>query len=571
MITPLKKIFHNYHYLINTNFHINKKQYSILFILILLLIGSSFSIIYFTIPFLDILFSKNYNDYHSVTKFLFNIYKDLNLNPSLILNGAVFLFFIILKGILEVVYEYYGIKLRYIYMKEEGILLNERIFNMDLSFFYSFSSSMWFSLLKNELERSSNLFTVFNKSVNAVCQLVIYITIPLYLNINLTLMFFLILSIMLIPLLFLNYLTLKEGKVATIVDTRLIKTFNNILNNFKILLIHGLVKNANNYFKKSFTLFANNKTKLATFSSIGSNYLQPIAILSILLTVLFIDDSLKDLSIFGTVLWSLTRALPAINVILSGFREINAEIPALKNLYDIKNSYDELKNKNGNTTIETIKEISFENITFNFGEKEIYKDLNFKINKGEKIAILGDAGTGKSTFLDILSNIIKINSGNRLINNIDYKDIDFINLRKLVSYVPQSITLIDSDVKEFFYYFNNKEIEENKINYFLDMMECSSFLGTKSDRINVYLGDKGMKISGGQKQKIVLAAALSREPELLILDESTNALDLMSEKSILKKITDNKNLTLICISHKLPKDKIFDKIYKVENNNLVLL
>ena len=571
MNSLLKKIFHNYTYLFNTDFHINKKQYLILTILILLLIVSSFSIIYFTMPFLDILFSKNYNDYHSSTKFLFNLYKNLNLDPSLTLCGLVFLFAMILKALLEIVYELYGTKLRYIYMKEEGVLLNQKIFNMDLSFFYSFSSSKMLSLLKNELERSSNLFTIFYTSINALCQLTIFIGIPLYLNTKLTLTFFLILSIMLIPLLFLNYLTLKEGRITTVVDTELMKTFNNILNNFKILLIHGLVENVNNYFRKSFTLFAKNKIKLVTFSSIGRNYLQPIAILSVLLTVSLLDDTLKNLSTFGVVIWSLTRAMPAINTILSGFREINAEIPALKNLYDIKNSYDDLQNKNGNNAIKTIKEISFKNIKFNFGEKEIYKDLNFKINKGEKVALVGDTGTGKSTFLDILSIFLKINSGSRLINNIDYKDIDFVNLRKLVSYVPQSINLIDSNVKEFFYYFNNKEIEENKINYFLDIMGCGSFLGTKPDRIGIYLGDKGMKISGGQKQKIVLAAALSREPELLILDESTNALDLITEKSILQKITDYKNLTLIFISHKLPKDKIFDKIYKVENNNLVLL
>ncbi len=203
-------------------------------------------------------------------------------------------------------------------------------------------------------------------------------------------------------------------------------------------------------------------------------------------------------------------------------------------------------------------------------KKIIFNNLNFKIYKGEKIGIIGDTGAGKSTLLDIITNVIRVGSGSRLVNNIKYEDIDFYNLRKKISYVPQSLPVLDATIKEYFHFYN-ENIDDEKINYYLNLMNCNNFLGDKLEKINTYLGDKGMKISGGQKQKVILAAALSRNPEILILDESTNALDRVEEQNIIANLISTKDKTLIFISHKLSNTELFDKIYKVEKNNITLL
>ena len=165
-----------------------------------------------------------------------------------------------------------------------------------------------------------------------------------------------------------------------------------------------------------------------------------------------------------------------------------------------------------------------------------------------------------------MTNVSNIKSGIRSINDISYRDIDFENFRNKISYVPQSLSILDATVKEYFEFYK-QNIKEEEIIKFLNLLGCNDFLDDTVSITNTYLGDKGMKLSGGQKQKIILSAALARKPNLLILDEATNALDEKEEGKILTKITESNN-ALVFVSHKFNKHKLFDKVLKLENGEL---
>ena len=318
-------------------------------------------------------------------------------------------------------------------------------------------------------------------------------------------------------------------------------------NNFlysKFAIIHGIIKKIDSLFLKSFREYAKNKIQLTVLSAISGNYIQPIGILALIIPIYLFSDDVKSLSLLGGILWSLTRTLTPLNLIIQCINVCNSQIGAFKSLYFARNNFEDYKIIEGEIEINNFENLSLSNVNFKFDEKNILDNINLNIIAGQKIAICGDIGSGKSTLLDVLTNVTAINSGERKINGFNYDKVNFQKFRKKISYVPQTLSILDANIKEYFQFYND-QVNEDDINYYLDLLDCGSFLPEASLRIQMYLGDKGMKLSGGQKQKIILAAALSRKPKILIIDEATSALDLNEEKKVLNLLINNFNIGII--------------------------
>jgi len=213
--------------------------------------------------------------------------------------------------------------------------------------------------------------------------------------------------------------------------------------------------------------------------------------------------------------------------------------------------------------------IKFNNINFSHNKNNvIFKNLNFAINKGEKIALVGRSGIGKSTFIDLISGLIKPTKGEITIDN---KIISDKKLSNLVSYVPQSTYLFDDTL---FYNVTLDDIRTvSKNNKFLEILKICDlykFHNSNTTKNKKYkLGDKGVKISGGQKQRVGIARALYNLKEILLLDEPTSSLEASLEKKIIKNILKAYiNKTIIIITHKTVVAKKFDKIFTLQNKTL---
>ena len=569
MLNKTKDIFYNYKYLLNSKFHLSKKHLLLLFLISSISLIFSFVVIFSSIPFLDLMLGNNPSEYQIPTKYLINILDKLNLEGTFFIFGSLFILSIILKSVCDVLYGYYAISLQFEFMGQETLNLNKIIFGMSQRFYIKHSTSKIFNLYTRELERAAEVISSLMLAVNAFLQIIIFIVIPIYLNTKFTIIFLVLIIILLSPLLIVNYLSIKQGFIATIVSDNLFKSLNNNFLYSKFISIHGLIIKANSLFLESYNKYVKNKKKLTLLSGISGNFIQPIGIFTIVITVFFVIGKVDNLPIIGGILWSLTRTLNPINIILQALNTISSQIGAFKNIYETKNNFKSFKIQNGNFLIDKFQKLSFNNIVFKYDDKLVLDNLSLEIKNGEKIAILGETGSGKSTLLDIITNVTNLTHGNRKINDVNYEEIDFQEFRKKISYVPQSLTLLDANIREYFEFYNYN-IDDKKINDLLDFFNCTEFLGNSPTRVDYYLGDKGIKLSGGQKQKIILAAALSRNPELLLLDETTNAIDHYEEQKILTKIL-NQNITLVFISHKLQNKELFDKIIKIENKKLIKL
>ena len=190
--------------------------------------------------------------------------------------------------------------------------------------------------------------------------------------------------------------------------------------------------------------------------------------------------------------------------------------------------------------------------------------------RGDKIGIFGESGSGKSTFIDIFSGLIKPNAGEILKDNISIYN-DLSSWQSLLGYVPQKPYIIDSTIKNnITFKLDSSSVDDEKLFKILSLVELKEHISTLKDGVNEEIGENGTKMSGGQLQRIALARALYKTPKILILDESTNALDNITENKVLENLNSS-NLfdILIIISHKASSLKFCNKIFELKNKNFI--
>ena len=217
------------------------------------------------------------------------------------------------------------------------------------------------------------------------------------------------------------------------------------------------------------------------------------------------------------------------------------------------------------------KYIEFNNVFFKYNTdgKDILKNINIKINKGEKIALVGSSGAGKTTFANLLLDFYNPISGEILIDKQNYNDISTYSLRKIIGLVPQEPILFNDTVKNNISYGQQK-VDDNRIYRAAKNANIFDFIESMENKFDSIVGERGVNLSGGQKQRISIARAILRDPEILILDEATSSLDSESELKVQKAI-DNliKDRTVIMIAHRLSTILNADNILVFENGKIV--
>lgn len=215
--------------------------------------------------------------------------------------------------------------------------------------------------------------------------------------------------------------------------------------------------------------------------------------------------------------------------------------------------------------------ISIQNVKFRYGtRKYIYEDLNMEIKAGQKVALVGSSGCGKTTLSKLLLKMYVPEAGKISIDGHDILDLDAYNLRNLIGYVPQEIYLFAGTIAENIA-LHKPDASFEEIVSASQQAGASAFIEQLPERYNTMLGEKGMNLSGGERQRIALARALLGKPEILILDEATSNLDTVSEKMIKKTIDElqNENLTIIIIAHRLSTIIDCDKIFVMDKGNVI--
>ena len=295
------------------------------------------------------------------------------------------------------------------------------------------------------------------------------------------------------------------------------------------------------------------------------------------LLILIIYSSLglsKIIVLFGVFAFACIKLLPAVISLIRSVQGIKFNMPACDVIHKILVNFD--TSYNFQETKETkkidLESLHFENVSFAYKsqKKPTLDNLTFDLNKGEKIAIVGETGSGKTTLLNLISSLISPSSGKIKINDLEQLNFSK-DIRRHIGYVSQSVYLSDNSI--LFNIALTNKVDENDKKKIMSILELLNLSSIYSERINETssIGERGSKLSGGQIQRIGLARALYRDPDILILDEATNALDRQTETQILNYLFEKmKNKIVILCTHKKELLKHCNKIIEVKNNTITI-
>lgn len=256
------------------------------------------------------------------------------------------------------------------------------------------------------------------------------------------------------------------------------------------------------------------------------------------------------------------------NVIIA-YREAEA---SLNNFEKIINTPIEVKPENP-VPLNAIQKLAFNNVTFRHksANYDALSNVSFEVQRGETIAFVGPSGAGKSTLVKLLVGLYSTPTGTILYNEIDSNSIDKDELQQQLGFVTQDTQLFAGTIRENLL-FTKPEATEEQLNFALSQAACDSFIARSEFGIDTIIGEGGMKLSGGEKQRLSIARALLREPKLLVFDEATSALDSITEESIsntIRSIGNQKEHITVLIAHRLSTIMHADKIFVLEKGVIV--
>jgi ATP-binding cassette subfamily B protein len=261
--------------------------------------------------------------------------------------------------------------------------------------------------------------------------------------------------------------------------------------------------------------------------------------------------------------------LQEIGNILLSYREAEASLNNFKNLMNKKVEAEPATPQH----LEDVQTLEFRNVSFKHqsAKQKAIEDISFKVNKGMTVAFVGPSGSGKTTLMKLLVGLYRPNDGNILYNGIDENSISFNDLRKQIGFVTQDTQLFSGSIRENLVFVNPSATEE-QLRSVLKKASCEKLLERAENGIETVIGEGGLKLSGGEKQRISIARALLRDPHILIFDEATSALDSITEEEItetIREVSTQGNQITILIAHRLSTIMHADRIYVLEAGEIV--
>lgn len=241
---------------------------------------------------------------------------------------------------------------------------------------------------------------------------------------------------------------------------------------------------------------------------------------------------------------------------------------ATKRVLEISDRKPEVNNDLAEYDFEFNDSIEFKNFNFLYDDKNVLESINFKINKGETIGIVGKTGSGKTTLIKQLLRLYPVEKGSLLLDNQGIEKYYDYSVREKMGYAPQEYQLFSKTIKDNILFY--RENLENNLEQALILSDIKKDIENFKDGINTLVGENGISLSGGQKQRLGIARAILANPDILILDDSLSAVDANTEKTIIENIKNHRQgKTNIIVSHRISAVRHADKILVLENGKVL--
>ena len=529
------------------------------YLLVLTVVSTIFEILILSLlyPFIN-----NFLDQNAVrsreSNFLYDFFNITSENVPLFLS-----FVIIIGGLIKIVYVISESRLSH----RIGHALGQNVFENTLTLGYSdhkkHNSSFFIALIVNKVnvvvyQGFLPIFRIVN-GVTLTLSILIYLVIfqPI-----LTLI--IILGIILLYGIYVSLIKSVIGKSSHIVNDNqnlIIKIIQDSLGSIKEIILSRSFKVFKKEYSNASLIYKLAQSTLQIISTLPKLIIEPFVMLLFILVLYFFKETI-NLASFVVVFLGLVRILPSFQVIYYNFQTFYNGLPSIEEFYKLLNTQTVKSESIDNFSFKNFSSITFKNVDFSIDSKKIISNINISLNKGQKIGIHGESGSGKSTFVDLLMGLISPSEGEISIDNEVLNEVTKYEWFSQIGHVKQDVFLIDDTIKKNIAFgLEDDLIDEAEVISSLELAGLKNMVLDLDKGIHSLVGQNGAFISGGQRQRIGLARLFYFKKKIIVLDEATSALDYETEASILEKIYSlNNEYTIIMISHRVETLKECDII-----------
>lgn len=495
----------------------------------------------------------------------------LPFNITLIIIFIIILF--LLKALVLILANYINATITSNYERQMRSEMFERVLQANWPYLLNQKIGYLEKVIMDHIVRTSEMLRHLSGAILIITNLLIYIFIAINISSTITL-----LTLSLGCILFLVYKPMAH-KIRKISQryTESNKIVANIINEnmigiktVKATVSEEIIKEKGDQY---FEILKNDRIKLAVTGYVPMAFLQPVSIIFILIIFMFsYTKPLFNIASFAVIIYLIQKIFTYIQNAQGRLQAVYETVPYLKSVVDHQKIISEHKEASGGAVNIDFKNVlQFKNVSFAYNKNKgiILDRVAFSVTRGETVGLVGPSGAGKTTIVDLLLRLFEPDSGEILMDNHNIKTFNIKEWRKMIGYVSQDIFLINDSIENNIKFYNDS-ISREKITEAAKMANIYDFIQTLPGNFSAPVGERGVFLSAGQRQRIILARVLARSPKLLILDEATSALDNESEALIQSAIKNLKGkITVLAIAHRISTVLHSDKIIAIENGTIV--
>ena len=514
----------------------------------------------------------------------FNIIENLSHRKFMIIGSSAMIVIFLIKNFLLAGINYFQLNTQ----KNMTKYLMNKIFSLYLNGKYEFH------LTRNSADLVKNITSEAGRAIQFIINIVNLIKESLImLFIFITLLFVSPVISIFLFLIFLIFSTIffiasrkgssKRGLEIQNSWGQLLKILNHSLGSIKILKMYNKENFMTSLFNKQIGSMQDRTFVQAFLVTLPRLFLEFIAIsgiVAITLIYFFLEYPVENyLPLIALIVVAAARLIPSFNIISRSLSSIKFLSPSIKLISKEIGIFKNMRTFNSSSLDKNIKQnlftdsIELKNINFSYlnSKDKILSNFNLKINKGDFLGISGHSGSGKSTLIDLMVGLLEPTSGEIFIDNINLKKYKK-NWTRKIGYVPQETYLMDDTIRNNIAFSEDSyKFDEERFKKTIKLARLDNFINSFHEKENKVVGERGIQLSGGEKQRIGIARALYLNPEIIVLDEPTSALDKINEEKIIEdlfKLNLATKITILLISH---KDSVFrhcNKIISLEDEML---
>lgn len=477
----------------------------------------------------------------------------------------------VLKAVLTVVLDYIRIRITSDYEERTRKSLFGKFLSADWPFLMHQKLGHLETSLMLDVPYGSKLLNEISGSLIKVTSLVIYVLVALNISTVITL-----LTLALGGVIFLVYkpILFRIKRLAS-ERTQINKAIAHHINEnlFGVKTVKAMTASAAVQ-KKGEVLFRRIRelfVRGAIYKSLTGSFIQPIGVLFIIGVFAFTyRTNAFSLASLIAIVYLIERIFIYVQQLQSSLNGINDSVPHLRSILEYEQkSVSRTETNAGKGQFIFRNQLEFRGVSFLYpGNKQGLSGLSFSIKRGELVGLIGPSGAGKTTLVDLILRLLQPSRGEIVLDGVNIKDIDLVDWRRNIGYVSQDIFLMNDTIANNIRFYDNL-ITKEAVRKAARLANIDKFVETLPEKYETMIGERGVMLSAGQRQRIVIARVMARNPKLLVLDEATSALDNESEAQIQEVIRSLKGqVTVLAIAHRLSTVADSDKLLVVENGQL---